>query len=117
MKPGTLRNSEALRTHYLSFITETLQYLSVNEFIWDNLQILRYHFCIIVRCVAQELQFTEFLDNSLRKDLFHLLHKWSRGEELLKEEQNRKKLVTCLAPSQLEHSLGAHQRTRKPREL
>src|SRR4051812_48495327 len=59
MKPGTLVESETLRKIYLAHIQESLAFLNlqtVTEFIWDNLQFLRYNFCVTVRCVGQDLQ-------------------------------------------------------------
>lgn len=63
-----------------------------------------------MRCVAHQLQAQPALFDqvwyettpgpqpfqNLRRDLFHLLLRWSRGEELLKEEHIKKKLVCSL---------------------
>eukprot|EP01114_Cavostelium_apophysatum_P016622 TRINITY_DN4773_c0_g1_i3.p1 TRINITY_DN4773_c0_g1~~TRINITY_DN4773_c0_g1_i3.p1 ORF type:complete len:1182 (-),score=328.56 TRINITY_DN4773_c0_g1_i3:44-3589(-) len=100
MTSGTLAKNEVVRRNFVLYLQETCQYLSQPEyeFIWDSLQFLRYHFCIIVRCVGQELQFVpDLLDKGLRKELFQLLSKWSRGEEILKEEHTKKKIGTILA--------------------
>ena len=62
MKRGTLLENDALRNHCVGYIQETSLYLSTwSEFIWDNLQFLRYNFCVIVRSIAQELQFQDHL--------------------------------------------------------
>lgn len=106
LRQGTLVRNESLRKTFLAFIQETLQFLSQpdNETVFDTLRFLRYHFTVIVRSVAQDLQQgDELLDKTLRRDLFVLLAKWSRGEDLLKEPENRKKLVTCSSKCGLTH--------------
>jgi hypothetical protein len=78
---------------------ETLSFLSLpeNEFIWDNLQLLRYNFCVVVRSIAQEFQgHHNLLEKGFRERLFALLSRWSLGEALLNQEQNKRKLVRPL---------------------
>jgi hypothetical protein len=39
---------------------------------------------------------TLLTEQQKRQELFTLLEKWSKGEDLLKEEQNKKKIVSKL---------------------
>jgi hypothetical protein len=57
MQPGTLRSHEYLRKRLFEHVTELVQFFNrpENECIVDSNQFLRLNFCVVVRCIAQDL--------------------------------------------------------------
>lgn len=98
---GTLVGNENLRQIYLGYIQETTKYLSqpATESILDNLQMLRCHICMIVGNVARDLSLSgdvELFERAQRKQLFHFLLNWCRGEAMLQDEQTKRQLTSTL---------------------
>ncbi|KAM9965189.1 hypothetical protein ACTFIW_004996 [Dictyostelium discoideum] len=115
LKPGELVKRELLKKSYIDFIQEVLTFLNVNvpsggessnEYLWDNLHYIRFNFCAMVHRIVQQLYSggQEFLDRSLRRDLFRAFNKWSESEELIREETISKKLTAFLQQEEKEAS-------------
>ncbi|KAN0025837.1 hypothetical protein ACTFIU_008497 [Dictyostelium citrinum] len=114
LKPGELVKRELLKKSYIDFIQEVLTFLNVNvtssggesssEYLWDNLHYIRFNFCAMVHRIVQQLYSggQEFLDRSLRRDLFRAFNKWSESEELIREETISKKLTAFLQQEEKE---------------
>eukprot|EP01119_Soliformovum_irregulare_P020907 TRINITY_DN6840_c0_g2_i1.p1 TRINITY_DN6840_c0_g2~~TRINITY_DN6840_c0_g2_i1.p1 ORF type:complete len:2140 (+),score=665.08 TRINITY_DN6840_c0_g2_i1:103-6522(+) len=107
IKPGNLVKDEILRNNFVEYVQETIQYLNeeVGEefFLWDTYQYVRYNLCSVIKGIAQELQYTQVFDRNLRKDLFMTLKCWTKGEDMLKDEQTRKKFNAYLVKFSKEH--------------
>ncbi|EGC35659.1 hypothetical protein DICPUDRAFT_152002 [Dictyostelium purpureum] len=113
LKPGELVKRDMLKKSYVDFIQEILQFLNVNvpsgpdpsnEYLWDNLHYIRFNFCAMVHRIVQQLYSGghEFLEKTLRRDLFKAFNKWSESEELIREESTSRKLVAFLQQEEKE---------------
>jgi hypothetical protein len=62
-------------------------------------QMLRCHICMIVGNVARDLSLSgdvELFERAQRKQLFHFLLNWCRGEAMLQDEQTKRQLTSTL---------------------
>jgi hypothetical protein len=60
---------------------------------------LRCHICMIVGNVARDLSLSgdaELFERAQRKQLFHFLLNWCRGEAMLQDEQTKRQLTSTL---------------------
>eukprot|EP00898_Chlorokybus_atmophyticus_P003403 jgi/Chlat1/4063/Chrsp26S04002 len=77
--PGILSRSATLRYRFITFITESMKYLSAApaDMLWE-LQPLRYCLCVVTRCVAPILvQYPgEGWNTDLRRRLFYTVGAW-----------------------------------------